>query len=729
MKTSLAGFLMGLLGLWSGWAGSAEELQDFPRIGFITQLKGSQVRVSLGREDGAKAGMVVAVVRQGQTVGTVRLTRVRSNRSEGLIETVSAEGHLLYVGDQVEMAPPPEAPSPGPGKTPTAPRPVSPFLGFSLEGYTGLVRTPVAGVLDDGEALGTIAYELPSATAPKPQAGDLDVNTAVGFLPNLELNLRFQAGAAGQSANLQYQLLKETATLPAIAIGSQDIQGTQELRSDYLAISRSKEGTRATVGVGRGQLSGIFGGLETQVGREAVLLADYDTENVNLGLRYRSPRGLCLDLAWLDKKRLVPVVGYRLPLAGLPRKDGPVTLARSPEDDPVPPAEKVAAALIQQGFENVQVGEADSELLIAYENRLFNRNELDGLGVVLAEAVKNSPPRVTGIRAILKEIDIPVLQVRVSVEDYLGFLEGNLDGPTFARKLEITAAPAEPPIPPSSSGKKSFWRWDLLGRPGLTFRVAEDGARFKNSLRGEALTQWGKGGGAYLQVDWPYANSLDADDSPRVWRGMVQQAWRLSPGGVTQLSVGYYQRQRYGLSSETLVPLGNDLAGLRLAQLGPTWSDLSQTSAVAEYRYRLPRWDLTVALSAGQFVDGDRGWGVELGRYFGDVRIAPFLRDTSNGRLGGVRVSLPISRQQDAPFEGPVRLRPGDWFDFRIDSTLEEPNYIRNDIGNILFTGRSADRVFLNNDRLYPAYLRRHVDRLKSAAARYTVSSSKSEGS
>lgn len=721
MKISFIWPLMGLVGLCSGWAEEpSPEPANPPRIGFITQVRGTKVKVSLGQEDGVKPGTILAVVRQGQAVGTVRLTRVRRDTSDGLMEAVSA---LLYVGDQVEApaVPPPASPAaPGKGKSSEAPRPVSPPLGFSLEGYTGLIRTPVAGVLGDGEALGTIAYELPSATAPEPEAGDLDVNAALGFLPNLELNLRFQAGEAGQSANLQYQLLKETATLPAIAIGSQDVQGTQELRSDYLAISRSREGARATVGIGRGQLSGIFGGLEAQVGRDAVLLADYDTENVNLGLRYRSPQGLCLDLAWLDKKRLVPVVGYRFPLASSQKNPSPVTLARSSADDPVPPAEKVATALIQQGFENVQVGESDSELLIAYENRIFNRNELDGLGVVLAEAVKNSPPRLTEIRAILKEFDIPVLQVRVPVEDYLEFLQGNLDGPAFARKLEITEAPEKPSIhsSPSSPEEKSFWRWDLLGRPGLTFRVAENGARFKNSLRGEALTQWGKGGGAYLQVDLPYANSLDQDDSPRIWRGMVQQAWRLSPGAFTQLSVGYYQRRRYGLSSETMLPLGNDLLGFRFAQLGPEWSHLSRTSAVAEYRYRLPRWDLTVALSAGQYVDGDRGWGVELGRYFGDVRVAPFLRDTSNGQLGGVRVSLPISRPQDAPFEGPVRFRPGDWFDFRIDSTLEEPNYIRNDIGNILFTGRAVDRLFLNNDRLYPAYLREHVDRLKSAAAR-----------
>lgn len=611
-------------------------------------MKGSKVTVSLGQEDGIKAGALLAVVRQGQTVGTVCLTKVGRDTSEGV--AVAAEGNLLYVGDQVEGGSP--IPSPVPEKTSPASHNAPP-LGFSLEGYSGLIRTPVAGVLADGEAFGSIAYELPSATAPKPKAGDLDVNAAVGFLPNLELNLRFQAGAAGQSANLQYQLLKETATSPAIAIGSQDIQGTQELRSDYFVISRSKEGSRASIGMGRGQLSGVFGGLEAQVGPGTVLVADYDTENVNLGLRYRSPQGLCLDLAWLDKKRLVPVVGYRFPLAGSPRKVAPLTLTRSPSEGSVPLAEKVAAALIQKGFENVRVGENptgdNSTLIIEYENRIFNRNELDGLGVVLAEAVKNSPPRVAWIRVILKEINVPVLQVRVPVEDYLAFLQGHLEAPTFAQKLEITDSLEKSPLPTPSLSQKSQGRWELLGRPGLTFRIAENGARFKNSLRGEAMVPWRTGGLAYLQVDLPYANSLDQDDSPRVWRGAVQQTWRLLPRGFTQLSVGYYQRQRYGLSSETMILLGKDLVGFRFTQLGPQWSDLSETSAVAEYRYRLPRWDCTVALSAGQFLDGDRGWAVELGRYFGDTRIAPFIRDTSHGRLGGCGYPWPYPGDRISP--------------------------------------------------------------------------------
>jgi len=210
---------------------------------------------------------------------------------------------------------------------------------------------------------------------------------------------------------------------------------------------------------------------------------------------------------------------------------------------------------------------------------------------------------------------------------------------------------------------------------------------------------------------------MGGKETVQVERGAIQQAWRLPRGGLAQLSLGYSSRRKYAQLAEAVMPLGDHLTAFRLTRLEDEVEGGWRMSAVAEYRYRMPRRDLTVGVSAGQYLDGDRGWGLKVDRYFEDTQVLVFARDTSHGRLGGVQVLMPMSRRQDPPFAGPVRLRPGDRFDFGISTTLQRPNYLRTDIGNTLFTGRSVEQTYWNEDRLYPAYLRYHVDRLKAAAA------------
>ena len=43
-------------------------------------------------------------------------------------------------------------------------------------------------------------------------------------------------------------------------------------------------------------------------------------------------------------------------------------------------------------------------------------------------------------------------------------------------------------------------------------------------------------------------------------------------------------------------------------------------------------------------------------------------------------------------------------------------NGLRNDIGRPLLTDHEIERVYWNRDRLYPAYIRQHVETLQQAA-------------
>jgi hypothetical protein len=67
-----------------------------------------------------------------------------------------------------------------------------------------------------------------------------------------------------------------------------------------------------------------------------------------------------------------------------------------------------------------------------------------------------------------------------------------------------------------------------------------------------------------------------------------------------------------------------------------------------------------------------------------------------------------------------VRPRLPDVFTYEQTSTVfTGRNALRSDIGRPLLTGHEIERVYWNRDRLYPAYIRQHVDTLQQAARRW----------
>jgi hypothetical protein len=137
-----------------------------------------------------------------------------------------------------------------------------PFNNASNWQGTGLMEIPTARVLDDGEI----------------RAGFVDAypfrwyGGAMGVLPGLEADIRLtellnqpvdQPGFEDygnfkdKALDIKYQILPESRLLPAIAIGLQDIQGTELYKSQYLAISRQIFPFDLTIGVGTDRLKGI----------------------------------------------------------------------------------------------------------------------------------------------------------------------------------------------------------------------------------------------------------------------------------------------------------------------------------------------------------------------------------------------------------------------------------------------------------------------------------------
>ena len=156
-----------------------------------------------------------------------------------------------------------------------------------------------------------------------------------------------------------------------------------------------------------------------------------------------------------------------------------------------------------------------------------------------------------------------------------------------------------------------------------------------------------------------------------------------------------------------------------LARVGPSFADLDRWVALANGRVRYPPWDLTLSVTAGRFLDGDQGVAADLSRFFGNTEIGVFLRHSDNGSLAGLRLGIPLTPAKELP---PWRVRPRfpELFAYEQRTTVfTDVNVLQSDIGRALSTGHEIERVYWNRDRLYPVYIRQHLDTLKQAVRRW----------
>lgn len=173
------------------------------------------------------------------------------------------------------------------------------FAAPSVNGSTGMINTPSADVLHEGQfSLGY--YNLK----------DGGVGT---FNMNLARNL--EVGVAGfrldnqdnkTLVNAKYALIPETVLTPGISVGVEDIADKSGI-SKYAAASKSLPfGFRLHAGVGDGRFDGFFASVEktfnpiglitgSNTFPATTLIAEYDGKNMNYGARLSIVPGLKVD--------------------------------------------------------------------------------------------------------------------------------------------------------------------------------------------------------------------------------------------------------------------------------------------------------------------------------------------------------------------------------------------------------------------------------------------------
>lgn len=181
----------------------------------------------------------------------------------------------------------------------------------SINGSTGLINTPSADVLREGQ------FSLGYYNTREGGVGIFNTNIA----PNLEIGVagfRYDNESNKNYLNAKFSIVPETVLSPGLAVGVEDAAGETD-RSYFAVASKGLPlGFRIHAGVGNGRYDGLFAGIEKTINPVSILtgnstfpattlIAEYDGRDMNYGARMSIIPGLKLDAGWRHDKTYVGV--------------------------------------------------------------------------------------------------------------------------------------------------------------------------------------------------------------------------------------------------------------------------------------------------------------------------------------------------------------------------------------------------------------------------------------
>jgi hypothetical protein len=405
--------------------------------------------------------------------------------------------------------------------------------------------------------------------------------------------------------------------------------------------------------------------------------------------------------------------------------------------------------IVAAGFIHVRVGRRlGRELVVEYENTIFNHNELDALGVVAGIVSEAASEHFETIHIVIIRNGIRVAVVSAPLTDLREFMKlplrksGGLKE-SFAFSYD-TSIIEETTFNAHENGFP-FPNTSLILAPGLqTFVGTEVGVfDYVLSFRPEILSNLWKGGVFQARWDIPLAWSENFDDGkafrgsrtdPQMDRAMLFQGVNLAPGLMANIGAGLVLHNIYGTLNEVAWSPLEGTHRLRGVQSWARDPDTGHTTDVylGSYRYFHAPLDLSFEVTGGRFWGQDHGFSLELKRFFADTAVSTYYKNstTAEGKhwqVAGIQFAFPLTPRKDLRI-GPVQVRGGDEWAYAQETTLAIGSQKTNDVLSQALAinpqpSPALYRSYYNRDRLNAGYIRQHLDRLREAWLKYGVAS------
>ena len=696
---------------------------------------------------------------------------------------------------------------------------------LSSQSFTGVLLTPNAQVQDQGD----IAFLYGQGVPYNNQIAELDnLLVNVGLFAGFEAGVRIVTktydcnGYTGQgsdcdggggirdlSASLKYQFpFLYDYTGVNFALGVQDLGGAANNFETFYGVADYEFDfypIRMSVGYAKSKLSlnvmdGAFGSVEVQPLSFLQLATEYDAAKINAGIKLFTPEGfLPLDAQVAmqyqvytghddeaSNNQSVWSVDASVPLAGFSandKKKESVEAALS-ESDIINIAqnqyktagiEDLKKALLEEGFLNVRVANNKETLFISFENRRYNHNQVDGLGVALGIISSYSNSEMLNELDISAENpnfeiyslvnDLPVIAVSGSLRCYRRFIEGGseCDDLTFnqgSAQSNYAAVMWGDEIEASS-----FGRTQITLAPVISHRTATEYGVYDYSLALETnlyTTLW-KGAALDLSHTLPISNSDDYEEG-KIWdksrhenqivKALAHQAFMLPYGFATQFSAGYlslyttnyvnwkrngYQDYYGGMNETTWTPgNGRNTFGFQLSQFeSPDELDedgnrtFNKVTQLANYQLNVPEWNWQFKVQGGQYSNADIGYNLTSSHWLGDVRLdASYLNSKANNpyvsdaqeeyeQFVKVNISVPLTFWRDMKPRY-VQVKGTNEFNYSLQTRMGNThNNLNTGLGNQINLSHGLVQQYQNRNRISQHYFEVNTLRLRNAYIRY----------
>lgn len=665
-------------------------------------------------------------------------------------------------------------------------------------GTSGLFFVPTGTTLDYGEFNFSYSNMVDHAGYRK-QVGEGDspfkgnaYSFALSPFPGLEIGM----SNIGYDLDLSSDLIANVKYSPTfipngwfdMAIGAIDLGGeTGAQRALYGSISKQFGDLRITAGTGvqkqeqtSRRYEDGFAGIEYQPYPWLTAVAEHDGLNNHYGFKIRTPNnwlgghtqiyGSALLKSNIDDKKNTSYFGVGLRTSLFSSPDFSLDSAIPQEksiSDRLPwlfsdkPREyktiikrlptqvyyqdqrladqlgRLERALSKQGFESVWVGKQNQRLVVRFENSVFNRNEIDALGVAMGLATEYMPEGTSILDLTLSKYGVPTFRLETSLEDLTAFFANKGPLPTMIEKQAKTHQIGEVLWAGGSASPYFVPRISLS--PVLQAFVGTELGVFDYSLALRSSIEIPLWQGATFLADYDHQITQSEDfnrdryffrwSHPSRWTNIAfTQALQLPLNIYSSVGVGQfkdtYQQEYKGVFGEATWQSAKGTH--RFSVSGGYYENTILDNHVrevglAKYRYYFADLDLMISLQAGQFWYQDRGGRLDFNFNFADTQAKFFIQDTDH-TLVGFGVSVPLGLRKDMTPSN-LQIKGSENISFTLSTMVNSESGC-----NCLVPGRAKQAPYgdnlvkslLNYDRLSIIYLNSNKLRLRDSYLNWT---------
>ena len=671
----------------------------------------------------------------------------------------------------------------------------------SSQSYTGLMFIPNAQVIDHGDFNLSFHQGIPYNNS---IASLDDWFFAAGVFKGLEAGGRIvtntydcngyfdtHCGIRDLSASFKYQLpFVYNYTGINLAVGIQDLGGeANNFDTKYIVADKTFDNLNLRLSAGYGQsnlafgiMDGPFGGAEWQPLPFIQVIGEYDASKFNANAKLFTPEGLLphgiqlsidyelytghknSDQSVWGVNAAVPLFGYktnkRQHLSVDNQQHLQHAINQQLDNHKNSNLQSLMAALKNDGFINLQLGKRDGKLVIALENRRYNHNPMDGVGVALGLIAANTSTKTFAdfaTTAKLQEEDkqhvelimltngIPMMTINGNMSDYRQFLLTGDHNPSLSFNSYNAKNQFNQTQWLTQKENNGFGRSQIILSPELAHRTATEYGFFDYSLAlGTNLyTPLWQGAALDIRHTLPISESDDFK-AGEIWgnsaydneidRIFLHQAFKLPQNIMTQFSGGYMYGSYWGGMNETnwFSPEGKHSLGFKISQFSHKDKDQSFNKKedkgvrLAHYLYSQPEWNWQLELQGGEFWQEDQGIKVTSSHWLGDTRLsASYLTSKAQGsndyeNFLSLSISFPLTPWRDMK-PGYIQVRGIDQFTYTLQTRVgaDGHNNINTGLGGSNDLQHNLTRQYQGQNRLTKAYFNANIQHLRNAYIRY----------